>query len=111
MLVYGLLIECPGGPGTDTLPELPLNCARPPLTRVTVLVPARNEELHLEGCLGSLFNQTYPAQYLQIIVINDHSTDQTQALVEAHRKPHLVLLNLQDLLPPEQGFGPQEKSN
>ncbi len=111
VLVYGLLIEW----SRRSWNSIPLPRATtqlrpgPPAIRVTVLVPARNEELHLEGCLRSLFNQTYPAQYLQIIVINDHSTDQTQALVEAHRKPHLVLLNLQDLLPPEQGVRAHKK--
>lgn len=46
--------------------------------RVAVLVPARNEEENLEGCLQSLAAQDYPA--LLIWVLDDHSEDQTAAI-------------------------------
>jgi len=46
--------------------------------RVAVLVPARNEEDNLEGCLQSLAAQDYPA--LMIWVLDDHSEDQTAAI-------------------------------
>src|SRR5215471_12820194 len=50
----------------------------PPL--VSVIVPARNEELLLPRCLASLEAQGYPA--LDVVVVNDHSTDGTQAIAE-----------------------------
>jgi len=49
---------------------------------VSVLVPARNEELNIGNCLESLRAQTYPA--LEIIVLDDQSTDQTAAIVQQH---------------------------
>ena len=42
---------------------------------VTVIIPAYNEEQHLERTIGSLQAQTYPAT--EIIVIDDCSTDGT----------------------------------
>ncbi len=44
---------------------------------VTFLVPAYNEEEHVEECLESLLNQKYPSGKLDIIAINDGSTDST----------------------------------
>ena len=49
-------------------------------TRITVLVPARNEEKNIAGCLGSLSRQTYPGALYEVIVIDDHSTDRTAAI-------------------------------
>src|SRR5687767_10472278 len=47
------------------------------LPRVTVLVPTRNEERHITGCLASLLDQDYPSGLIDIIVIDGDSTDST----------------------------------
>lgn len=44
---------------------------------VTFLVPAYNEEEYVEECLESLLGQDYPSGKLDIIAINDGSTDST----------------------------------
>lgn len=51
---------------------------------VTILVPARDEEKSIGRCLESLTHQNYPSSYLQIIVINDHSMDQTVQVTGAY---------------------------
>ena len=43
--------------------------------RLSVCVPARNEERGVEACLHSLLNQNYPN--FEVIAIDDHSTDRT----------------------------------
>jgi chlorobactene glucosyltransferase len=48
---------------------------------VSVLVPARNESLNIAPCLRSLAAQDYPN--LQIIVLDDHSEDDTAAQARA----------------------------
>ncbi len=48
---------------------------------VSIIVAARNEEEHIEQCLTSLSLLDYPKEKLQIIVVNDRSTDRTQELV------------------------------
>jgi len=42
---------------------------------VSVLIPVRDEEKHIERCLNSLLNQHY--KNYEILVINDNSTDNT----------------------------------
>ncbi len=49
------------------------------LPRVSLLVPARNEELNLERLLPSLIVQDYAN--LEIIVLDDHSTDRTPEIL------------------------------
>lgn len=44
---------------------------------VTFLVPAYNEEEHIEQCLNSLIDMDYPEDKLEIIAINDGSEDST----------------------------------
>jgi chlorobactene glucosyltransferase len=48
--------------------------------RVSLLVPARNEEQTLPGLLSSLAKQDYPD--LEIIVLNDQSTDGTSDVLQ-----------------------------
>jgi cellulose synthase/poly-beta-1,6-N-acetylglucosamine synthase-like glycosyltransferase len=55
--------------------------------RVTVIVPARNEAAHIRACVQAILAQDYPAECLQLIVVNDHSEDDTVALaLEAFRE-------------------------
>ncbi len=51
-----------------------------PSTKVTVLVPARNEAAHIQKLSQCLLAQNYPTELLQIILINDHSEDDTAVL-------------------------------
>lgn len=48
--------------------------------RVSVIVPARNEEDDIGACLNSLAEQDY--EPLEIIAVNDRSTDATGAIME-----------------------------
>jgi cellulose synthase/poly-beta-1,6-N-acetylglucosamine synthase-like glycosyltransferase len=57
-----------------TSPDLPL---------VTVLVPCRNEARYITGCLESILASSYPADRLEVLVLDGMSDDGTQAAVEA----------------------------
>ncbi len=61
----------------------------------TVLVAARNEEKNIGGCLDALEVQDY-AGSLEILVLNDSSTDSTAETVEryAARDPRIRLINV-----------------
>ncbi len=48
---------------------------------ISILVPARNEEENIARCVASLSQQDYP--HLEIIVLDDHSTDATASLVRS----------------------------
>ncbi len=64
------------------------------LPKVSIVIAARNEERNIGACLESLTNLTYPAAKLEIMIVDDRSTDGTQAIVKkfAGRHPTISLL-------------------
>lgn len=52
------------------------------MKKYSVIIPAHNEELYLEGLLQSLCSQTIPAE--EIVLINDNSTDKTEELMKQY---------------------------
>lgn len=65
-----------------------------PLIRISVIIPARNEEENIAELLKALLGQTYPKNLFEIIVVDDHSTDKTVEIVT--RFPEVKLLQLKD---------------
>lgn len=53
-------------------------------TKVTVIIPARNEERNIGNCIECILNQSYPPHLLQIIIIDDASTDATASIVNEY---------------------------
>ena len=58
------------------------------LTKVSILIPAYNEQLNINYCIMSLKAQTYPQHLLEIIVVDDGSEDHTPDLVLEHMGPY-----------------------
>src|SRR5690606_33861565 len=54
-----------------------------PKTRLSVLIPARNEAENIQACLYSILRNDYPRELMEIIVIDDFSEDATVALAKA----------------------------
>ncbi len=48
---------------------------------VSVIIAARNEEENLPNCLKSLIALDYPRDKLEIIVVDDHSSDSTAGII------------------------------
>ena len=63
------------------------------LPRVSVLVPARNEEANIERCVASLLAQDYPD--FEVLVLDDESTDGTGCILArlAAADPRLRVLS------------------
>lgn len=57
-------------------------------TTVTIIIPARNEEENIGHCLRDLESQDYPLHLVEIIVVNDHSTDLTEERVSGFAQSH-----------------------
>lgn len=57
--------------------------AHTPGTPVTVIIPARNEEQNIGPCIQSILNNNFPPALLELIVIDDFSTDRTAETAEA----------------------------
>lgn len=58
---------------------------------VSVLVPAYNEELVIEKTLSSLLRSNYPGE-IEILVIDDGSSDATARIVSSHPDPRVRLV-------------------
>lgn len=68
---------------------------------VTVLVSARNEEQDLPRCLDSIMALDYPKDKMQVVLVNDFSTDATGDIMERVARDHanVVVLHSADLPP------------
>jgi biofilm PGA synthesis N-glycosyltransferase PgaC len=63
---------------------------------MTVIVPFRNEATHLPGIVADLISQNYFTSEFNVLFVDDHSTDNSVALLQAilHDKPNFKLLSL-----------------
>lgn len=62
---------------------------------ISVIIPCYNVELYIDRCLSSIVNQTLDLRFLQIICIDDGSTDNTLKHLqewEAKYPEHLILI-------------------
>jgi chlorobactene glucosyltransferase len=69
---------------------------------VSVVIPARNEEANIERCLDSFVKQDYAK--LEIIVIDDRSTDATGSIIEKFASQHKAIKPLQSKMAPPAGW-------
>ena len=56
--------------------------------RLSVIVPYRNEAANLSHVLRSLSEQEYPKECVEFVLVNDHSTDQSEKIVEEFAQKH-----------------------
>ena len=66
-----------------------------PVTFVSVIIAARNEEEKLPRLMEALKKQSYPEKFFEIIVVDDFSTDNTQAAIQSFlsTRVHLIQPN------------------
>ncbi|MFK7774653.1 MAG: glycosyltransferase [Saprospiraceae bacterium] len=76
--------------------EIPTNFS--PQTKVTILIPARNESENIQACIQSILDQKFPSYLFEIIVIDDHSEDGTAALIQQFQAPNIQVLFLKDFI-------------
>ena len=60
--------------------------------RLSLVIPARNEERNISTLLRALENQSYPRHLFEVIVIDDHSTDSTAEMVQGFQGVRLLHL-------------------
>lgn len=63
-----------------------------PSIKFSVIIPARNEEENIGTLLTALNNQQYAKECTEIIVIDDHSTDNTADIVKSFTNVQLITL-------------------
>jgi poly-beta-1,6-N-acetyl-D-glucosamine synthase len=77
------------------LPEVRVR-ASSPVTPVSIIIPARNEEKNIGRLLQDIQQQDYPKALLEVIVVDDHSEDATGSVAGSYGA---AVYKLQDLLP------------
>ena len=68
-------------------------------TFITVVIPARNEAANIGPCLASVLVQQYPNELFEVIVVDDHSTDDTAAIAAACKDSRVRCIKLAEYLP------------
>jgi poly-beta-1,6-N-acetyl-D-glucosamine synthase len=63
-----------------------------PKTTISIIIPARNEEENIGSLLQSLQRQDYPAALVEIIVVDDNSTDGSAEIVKKFNGIKLIQL-------------------
>ena len=69
-----------------------------PSTKITVIIPARNEEENIAACLDSVCNQSYPNDLFEVLVVDDHSTDNTASIVKLYEGKNVKLISLKNFI-------------
>ncbi len=73
-----------------------------PTTKISIIIPARNEAENIKNCLDSIVNQSYPKHLFQILVVDDHSTDNTAVIILSYASQNVKLISLKDFVSPVQ---------
>jgi glycosyltransferase involved in cell wall biosynthesis len=67
--------------GWKNTPEWNIQDDYSPSTQISIVIAARNEEENIKACLESIIECDFPVNLLEILVIDDASTDDTSAVV------------------------------
>ncbi|MEY4538446.1 MAG: hypothetical protein RLZZ306_203 [Bacteroidota bacterium] len=73
--------------------------------KVTIWIAARNEENNILNCLNSIEKLDYPTDFLQILIGNDQSTDNTVQIVEKfiESKNQFQLIDIEKVINNQRG--------
>lgn len=65
-----------------------------PQDKATIIIAARNEATNIERIIQSALDQGYRRDLLQVIVVNDHSEDNTLQLAQSFTDDRLLVLDM-----------------
>jgi chlorobactene glucosyltransferase len=71
-------------------PLSPVTSVPGPLPKISVIIPARNEERNIGNCLRHILKQNY--SHYEVIVVDDRSTDETPGIIDGFKKNSSVPL-------------------
>jgi len=81
-----------------------------PGTFISVIIPARNEAANIGACVDAILAQKYPKDLFEVIVVNDHSEDDTAAIVNSYGVANVRCINLADHLLPGEAVNAYKKA-
>ena len=69
-----------------------------PQTKISVIIPARNEEQNINACLDSICSQSYLNELFEVLVVDDHSTDSTATIIDSYSSQNIKRIALKDFV-------------
>lgn len=67
-----------------------------PVTFVSILIAARNEEGKIENTIRDILAQNYPRELFELIIVDDHSTDRTSEIISSYASAGVKLIKLNE---------------
>ncbi len=69
-----------------------------PTTPISIIIPTRNEAANIEKCIQSILLNNYPAHLLEIVVVDDFSSDNTAEIVQKYTWQNVKLISLKNFV-------------
>jgi cellulose synthase/poly-beta-1,6-N-acetylglucosamine synthase-like glycosyltransferase len=70
-----------------------------PKTKVSVLIAARNEADKIHLTIDDILAQNYPKELFELIMVDDHSTDNTAIIINSYASQGVKLIKLNEAAP------------
>ncbi|QJD96421.1 glycosyltransferase [Mucilaginibacter robiniae] len=67
-----------------------------PVTKITLMIAARNEEENIAHTIEAVLAQDYPKHLLEVIIVDDHSTDRTAEIIRSYAPQGIKLLQMNE---------------
>lgn len=67
-------------------------------SKISIIVPCFNRENHIKECAKSILSQSYPMEFMEIIFVDDASTDNTLSILkelESNYPENILIVELQ----------------
>lgn len=71
----------------------------PPKTQVSILIAARNEADEIHHTIDDILAQEYPKHLFELIIVDDHSTDETAKIINSYHTKGVKLIILNESEP------------
>ena len=75
------------------------------LSTISIVIPAYNEERFIEDCLNSVYQQDYPKELLEVIVVDGNSHDRTAEIIREKFPQVKLLHNPRKIVPVSMNIG------
>lgn len=79
------------------LPQPSIPAGWVPATKLSVIIPVRNEAINILYLLQDLEKQQYPKDLFEVLVVDDHSEDKTIAIVQQFSKTSALTMKCVEL--------------
>ena len=58
------------------------------LSKLSIIIPCRNEEKYIENCVNSILKNDYPSENYEILIVDGKSSDKTIEIIELLQKKY-----------------------